>query len=164
MNDLQSERAPPDLAETADASAPLQPVLLGGGKVKETKRQEPGTIGNPAQHLATAPERDFSELDLTFDDRAGSGDQRANQLNMGAIFVAQWQDEQQVLNLGNTNARQLFGKRGTHSTHGRDRALLGPRYCWICCHVSQPVSIRPSVPFAAALRRALSGRDLRQPR
>src|SRR4051812_18521596 len=126
MNDLQSERAPADLAETADASAPLQPVLLGGGKVEETKCQEPGTIGNPAQHLATAPERDFSELNLAFDDGAGPGDQRANQLDMGAVFVAQRQDEQQVLDLGNTDARELFGKRRTDAAHRRDRALLGP--------------------------------------
>src|SRR3954470_23263374 len=125
MNDLQSERAPPDLAETADAGAPLQPVLLGGGKVEETKCQEARTIGNPAQHLATAPERDFSELDLTFDNGPGSRGQRADQLNMGAIFVAQWQYEEQVLNLGNTDARQLFGKRGTYTTHGGDGALLG---------------------------------------
>jgi hypothetical protein len=97
MHEFQALRAAARLAEAAHARAARQTLLLLGGEVEKTQRQESRTIRNLAQHLAASAECHLGEQHFAFDGGALPGPKLAQRHHAGAIFIAQGQQEQQVL-------------------------------------------------------------------
>ncbi len=124
MHDLGPAGPAANLAEAAQARAARQSLLLRAGEVKEAQRQRAGAIADPAQQLAAAAKRDFAELHLAFDDRALADSQRADRHDARAVFVAQRQQEQQILHCRDAELRQLLGERLADAAQRRDGAQL----------------------------------------
>ena len=77
--------------------ARLKLRLLLAGKMKEAQRKLPAAVTDTDEQVAAAPVGHFSQQHLPRRKAAGSGDQRPDADKLRAVFVAQRQEEQQVL-------------------------------------------------------------------
>ena len=124
MHDLETHGSAAYLAEAAQTIATFQALLLGAGEMKETQRQEAGTVGNATEHLSPPPKYDFGQLHLAFDDGATAGEQRADRLHASPIFITRGQYEQQILHGLDAEHREARSECIADSAQSRDRSLL----------------------------------------
>ncbi len=124
VHNLQAERSAANLTETVDPHAANEPILLRGREIEEPQSQKSGAVRNPAQQLAPLPVRYFGELNLSFHGGTYAGKQSANLPYARAVFIAQRQDKQEILHLGDTEALQLLRERRSDAAHRSDRSLL----------------------------------------
>src|SRR5438309_5815826 len=127
MHDLQTLRSAPRLAEAPDANPARQAVLLLGGEMEKTQGEKTGSVGDPAQHLASAAERDFREQDLSLDRGALAREQFAQWDQARAILIARRQQEQQVLNRLDAQRTQALRERVADAAQSGDRSGQGHR-------------------------------------
>src|SRR5271169_5722595 len=121
MHELEPLRAAARFAEAAHARAARQTLLLLGGEVKETQCQKSRAIRNPAEHLAAAAECHLGEQHFAFDGGALPGAQLAQRHHPGAIFIAQGQQEQEVLGCLHSQCLETRGERLADTAQNRDR-------------------------------------------
>src|SRR6185436_3535486 len=123
--DLEPERPATHFAEATDARAAREVRLLGRGEIEEAQRQRPGAVGDAAQQLPAPTIDDFRELDFTFDDHAHAVAHAADGRDLRAILVTRRQYEQQILDLGDPELRELVGERRTDAAQRGHRPLFG---------------------------------------
>ena len=97
-------------------------VLLLRREIEKPQGQKTRSIGDSAEHLAPAAERDLGEQHLAFHRRALARQQLPQRHHAGAILVAQRQQEQQILGGFHAERAQPHGKRCR-----RRRATYGDR-------------------------------------
>src|SRR6478735_9025712 len=108
MDDLETHRPPPDLAEAPQSRSSRQRVALRIREVEKSQREKSGAVGDLAEQGPLPTEHDLRELHFPFYCDPRAGNQRAEGDDLSAIFVTERQDEQQVLHLIDTQPLQLF--------------------------------------------------------
>jgi hypothetical protein len=83
--------------------------------MKEPECEAARAIGNAAQQLSSSTKHHVRELHLALYNSAFAIVQRADWRNAGAIFVAQWQQEQHVLHRTNSEAFEFARQRFAHA-------------------------------------------------
>jgi hypothetical protein len=114
VDHLQAQRSAAHLPEAAHARAAREVRLLAGGEMEEAQRQHSRAVGDAAEELAAAAVGDLGELHLPFHRRACAGLERADVCKLGAVLVAQRQEEQQVRQARDAEPLQARGERGAH--------------------------------------------------
>ncbi len=125
MHDFEAAGSAPGLPIDAQARAAREAGLLTGAEVKESKRQPARTIGDPAQQLASAAIHNLAQLDSRLDGDARPVGQTADRAHMRAIFVAQRQQEPEILHRAHVEFLEARGERFTDTGEARDRLQLG---------------------------------------
>src|SRR5690606_25123276 len=109
--DLEARGAGASLAIAADARATAQGILLRLAEVVEAQAEGAGAVLQTDQQAA-APAHDHVGTDhMAFDDRVLAGAQSADRHDAGAVLIAQWQVEEQVLQGLQSDPLKLFGER-----------------------------------------------------
>src|SRR5690606_13414091 len=92
---------------------------------KKAQRQRAAAIGDANEQLPATAECDVGKQHLSFDDRALTASQRSDRNDLRAVFVAQRQQEKQVLNRRNVELRKALCKRFAYTAKRGDRTQLG---------------------------------------
>lgn len=124
MNHLESEGASPYFTEASDTRATREAFLLRTRKVEKAQGEKSRSVGDATQHLTAPSVDDFRQLHFAFDHRAMTGEQRADGLNAGPIFVSSGQDEEQILDGRHAEHGEASRERVADSAQRRDRALF----------------------------------------
>ncbi len=110
VNHFETGAAGAHLPETADVSACLELGVLLPGEMKKTQRELAAAVCDSNQQVAAPAVRRFRQQDFTADQAALPGLQGTDANELGAVLVAQRQEEQQVLDAVQVEPLQLPGK------------------------------------------------------
>src|SRR5690606_35083245 len=120
------------------ARAATEGLLLLLREVKEAQRQRSGTITHATQQLPAPAIGHLGQLDVAFHDGLHTDAQRTDRRDAGTVFIARWQQKQQILNRVHPQSRELGGNRITNAAQRGDRGKEGAER-WACsgnrmCH------------------------------
>ena len=88
--------------------------LLTAGKVKKAQRELPAAIADAHQQVAATAKRGLGQKDLAGHEAALAGNERAELYQLRAVFIAQRQQEQQILDTMEVQPFQFPGERRAH--------------------------------------------------
>ena len=121
MHHLEHARPAPRFPEALQPGTALELTDLCLAEVKEAQRQRAGAVADAHEQRATATDDDVGDDDLARDDRLGTGLQRPDRRQPGAVLVAEREMEQDVLRAPDAEPFELRGHRRAHTAKGRDR-------------------------------------------
>ncbi len=93
--------------------------------MEKAQGEAAGAVGNAGQQHAPSTELDFAQLHFPLDDRLIARTKAADGHHSGAILVAQWQMEQQILQVGDPEVLEFFGHARSDPLERTDRDSLG---------------------------------------
>jgi hypothetical protein len=85
--------------------------LLLPREMKKAKCELTAAVAYPHEQIASPTVGRFGKQNLTTDETASAGDKRTDLYELRAVLVAQWQQEQQVLDPMQPEFLELFGER-----------------------------------------------------
>ena len=127
MDQFEAETSAPHFAVAAQQQTLGQACLLRLVEMEKTQQHGAGAVAQAHQQGSPAAKLDLGEFYRALDNRARVRAQGADGRHPRAVLVTQWQMEQQVADLDDTQPVQLFGELRTDPAQPRDRGRQG------CC-------------------------------
>ena len=121
VHDLGPVLAAAHFAETGEARAAHELLLLGAAEMEEAQGQEARAVGEAHEQGTPPAEHDLRELDRALHCRAHAGTQRADRYDMRAVLVARRQPEQKVGDGLDAKLAEPLRERGTDAPERGDR-------------------------------------------
>ncbi len=128
-----------------------QAIFHRRAEVKEAHRQDAGAVANLAGHHPAAAKGDVAVQHFAFNGGVNAGQQLANLIELGAVFVTQGEVQEEILHgmqanfcqfaaLGRANARQGIERHSIKQTALHDYFVA----CMVAHHVAS-ASISPCI-------------------
>jgi hypothetical protein len=115
MDHLEPRGAPAYFAEAGHMYAVLELRLLLPREMEKAKRELTAAVAYAYEQVASTAISRFRQQYLTADETARAGNQRPYPDELRSILVAQWQQEQQVLNTVQPELLELGGERRSYA-------------------------------------------------
>jgi hypothetical protein len=109
MHHLETRRSGAHVPIDADRHAGTKLRLLLPGKVEEAQRDLAGSVTEAHQETAASAIDGFGEQNLATRQAAHPGRQHAQSKKLGAVLVAQGQEEQEILDAMYVEPFEFFG-------------------------------------------------------
>ena len=152
MNHLRAALSGANLAETAQAHAAGERLLLPRGEMEETQREHPGGVAQGHhQHRAPAPD-DLGQQHFALDGGALPWLDRTDRQHAAAILVTRGQQQGEILHAAHAKTLQSRRERRPYPAQFSDRIVRRQR------HAARPAIQRAGTSTASTSTRAPLGK------